>query len=170
MTDTASLYGRPATSDVPPAAIADWLDGRDLEDKVGTAIGVYTADGDGWPHPAQLSPGEVLLSPDGEVRLAVWEGSQTSENLRRDGRVVLMVAADGASHELRFEVTETAPGSGPPLATFSGQMVVAREHRVPYAEVVSGVQFKLRDRDATLERWRRQIDALRGLDTSGVTQ
>src|ERR1700744_4931501 len=121
MTDDTSLYHSPAASHAPPAPIVAWLDGSNLEDKVGTAIGVYTADPDGWPHPAQLSPGEVLLSPDGEVRLAVWEGSERSENLRGDGRVVLMPAADGASHELRFEVTEAAPGSGPPLATFSGR-------------------------------------------------
>jgi hypothetical protein len=163
MTDDASLYGRPATTNAPPAAIVAWLDGRNLEDKVGTAIGIYTADADGWPRPAQLSPGEVLLAPDGEVRLAVWAKSKTSENLRRDGRVVLMLAAGGSLHELRFEVTET-PRSGPSLATFSGRMVIAREHRVPYAEVVSGVRFTLRDPDTTLERWRRQVDTLRSLD------
>jgi hypothetical protein len=164
MTEDTSLYGRPATSNAPPTPIVAWLDGHNLEDKVGTAIGVYTADADGWPHPAQLSPGEVLLFPDGEVRLAVWAKSKTSENLRRDGRVVLMLAADGGLHELRFEVAETAPRSGQPLATFRGRMILAREHRVPYAEVVSGVQFTLRDRDATLERWRRQVDAMRRLD------
>jgi hypothetical protein len=163
MTDDTSLYGRPSTTNTPPAPILAWLDGHNLQDKVGTAIGVYTADADGWPHPAHLSPGEVLLAPDGEVRLAVWAKSTTSENLRRDGRVVLMLAADGGLHELRFEVTETAPRGGLPLATFSGRMVVAREHRVPYAKVVSGVQFTLHDPDATLERWHGQVDALRSL-------
>jgi hypothetical protein len=163
MTDDPTVYRTPATNNAPPAPLVAWLDGRDLEEKVGTAIGVYTADADGWPHPAQLSPGEVLLSPDGEVRLAVWTKSKTSENLRRDGRVVLMLAAYGGLHELRFEVTEMTPMSDPALATFSGQLVVAREHRVPYAEVVSGVQFTLRDQDATLERWRRQVDAMRSL-------
>jgi hypothetical protein len=169
MTGDTPLYGSPTTTDAPPAPIVAWLDGNNLEDKVGTAIGVYTSDADGWPHPAQLSPGEVLLSSDGEVRLAVWTNSRTSENLRRDGRLVLMLAADGASHELRFEVTETARMSDLALATFSGQMVVAREHRVPYAEVVSGVRFKLRDPEATLVRWRGQVGALRSLDASGQT-
>jgi hypothetical protein len=163
MTDDSSLYGRPVMTNAPPAPILAWLDGQNIEDKVGTAIGVYTADADGWPHPAHLSAGEILLTPDGEVRLAVWAKSTTSENLRRDGRVVLMLAADGGLHELRFEVTETMPPAGLPLATFSGRMVVAREHRVPYAEVVSGVRFTLHDPDATLERWRGQVDALRNL-------
>jgi hypothetical protein len=168
MTENPSIYGTPATGNVPPAAVAAWLDGRDLEDKVGTAIGVYTADADGWPHPAHLSPGEVLLSTDGEVRLAVWAKSKTAENLRRDGRVVLVLAADGGLHELRFEVTET-PLSDSELATFSGRMTVAREHRVPYADVVGGVRFTLRDPDDTLERWRRQVDALRSLDAGAHT-
>jgi hypothetical protein len=69
MTDDPTVYRTPATNNAPPAPLVAWLDGRDLEEKVGTAIGVYTADADGWPHPAQPSPGEVLLSPDGEVRL-----------------------------------------------------------------------------------------------------
>jgi hypothetical protein len=163
MTDDTSLYRKPASTTTPPAPIVAWLDGRNLADKVGFAIGVYTADADGWPHPAQLSPGEVLLSPDGELRLAVHPDSATSTNLRRDGRVVLMLTADGAGHELRFEVTEMAPMTDPALLTFSGQMVNAREHRVPYAEVVSGMRFTLRDTDATLDRWRRQVEALRGL-------
>src|ERR1700752_2829830 len=115
MTDDPTLYRTPATNNAPPAPLVAWLDGRNLDEKVGTAIGVYTADADGWPHPAQLSPGEVLLSSEGEVRLAVWTESKTSENLRRDGRVVLMLAAAGGLHELRFEVTETAPHRGPPL-------------------------------------------------------
>lgn len=166
MTDD-TLHRTPATSTTPPAAIATWLDGTALEDKVGTAIGLLTADADGWPHPAQLSPGEVLLSPEGEVRLAIHPGSATSENLRRDGRLVLMLAADGANHELRFEVTEGDPLEGPALATFAGRLVVAREHRVPYAEVVSGVRFTLRDEAGTLERWRRQVDGLRSLDVAG---
>jgi hypothetical protein len=75
-----------------------------------------------------------------------------------------MLAADGANNELRFEVTERAPLSDLSLATFAGRMAVAREHRVPYAEVVDGVRFTLRDTESTLDRWRRQIDALRNLD------
>jgi hypothetical protein len=44
------------------------------------------------------------------------------------------------------------PACRPPLATFGDRMVVAREHRSPYADVVDGVCFTLHDRERTLER------------------
>ena len=59
------------------------------------------------------------------------------------------------------EVTERQPLDDPPLATFTGNLVVAREHRVPHADVVSGVQYTLHDTEGTLQRWRHQIQALR---------
>jgi hypothetical protein len=164
MTGDTPLRHIPATSITSPPSVAVLLDGTNLEEKAGAAIDVVTVDPDGWPRPAQLSPGEVLLSPAGELRLALHSHSSTTENLRRDGRVVLMLAADGATHELRFAVTERAPITDPPLATFSGQMVVAREHRSPYADVVGEVRFTLHDTEGTLGRWRRQVDALRDLE------
>ena len=168
MAGDSNLHHPTDTSNTPPPAVAAWLDGSDLENKT-TAIGVITADPDGWPHPAQLSAGEILLSSDGEVRLAVHADSGMADNLRRDGRVVLMLAADGANNELRFEVTEGPPLADPPLATFTGQLIIARAHRVPYAEVTRGVQYTLHDPDGTLQRLRRQIDALRALKRADHT-
>ena len=163
MTSDTALHQSPEPSHEPPAAVVSFLDGNDLDQKIGTAIGVVTTDADGWPHPAQLSPGEILLAADGHVSFALHAHSALAENLRRDGRVVLLVAADGANNEMRFEVAEGSPLTDPPLATFSGRMVVNRSHRVPYAEVVSGVQYTLRDPEATLDRWHRQLEGLRGL-------
>ena len=77
-----------------------------------------------------------------------------------------MLAADGANNELRFEVAEGTPLADPPLATFSGRMVLAREHRSPYADIVDGVRFTLHDHDNTLDRWRRQIEGLQALNVS----
>ncbi|HEY7009856.1 MAG TPA: hypothetical protein VH395_12990 [Jatrophihabitantaceae bacterium] len=165
MTGDDALRREPDAGAVPPAAVVAFLDGEDLDGKVGIAVEVITTDADGWPHPAQLSPGEILLAPDGAVRLAMHPDGTTAGNLRRDGRVVLVLAADGASHELRFEVTEAGPLADPPLATFTGRMVVARAHRSPYADVVGGVQYTLHDRDGTVQRWRRQIAALRQLSS-----
>lgn len=164
MTGDSALHRDPDASSTPPPAVVDLLDGSNLDHKVGTAIGVVTVNADGWPHPAQLSPGEVLLAPDGGLRLAVHPHATMAANLRRDGRIVLILATDGANHELRFQVTEASPLTDPPLAAFTGHLVVARAHRSPYAEVVSGVQYTLHDPDGTLDRWRRQITALRQAD------
>lgn len=158
-----ALHSDPGERPSPPAMIVAQLDGSDLESKTGVSVGVMTSDPDGWPRPAHLSAGEVLLSADGEVRLALHPHSSTTENVRRTGRIVLTVVADGADHELRFTVIEGPPMEDPPLATFKGRLVVAREHRAPYADVMGGISFRLHDVPETLERWRRQIAALRAL-------
>jgi hypothetical protein len=77
---------------------------------------------------------------------------------------VLTVAAGGALHELSFDVREAAPLADLGLATFVGRLRLAREHRVPYAEVTGGVGYALHDPSAVLARWRGQIAALRALD------
>lgn len=157
------LHAAPEEQTVPPAVLVALLDGSDLESKTEVSVGVMTSDPDGWPRPAHLSAGEVLLWADGEVRLALHPRSTTTENVRRTQRVVLTIVAEGADHELRCTVVEAAPMTDPPLATFKGRVVLAREHRAPYADVVGGISFRLHEPEQTLERWRRQIAALRNL-------
>jgi len=165
MTDGHPVQHTPATARTgPPATVVDWLDGTALENKVGSAVGLSTTDAGGWPRTALLTPGELLLLPSGELRAALHDGSSTTQNLRRDGRLVLTVAADGALYELNFEVREAAPPVGLPLATFVGPLRLAREHRAPYADVVGGIQYTLHDPGPVLARWRRQIEVLRTLD------
>jgi hypothetical protein len=151
------------TGTSPPAAVVAWLDGTALEDKVGSAAGLTTTDAEGWPRTALLTPGELLLLPSGELRATLHEGSSTTRNLRRDGRLVLTVAADGALYELRFEVREVASLTDLPLAMFVGPLLETREHRASYADVVGGIQYALHDPAAVLVRWRRQVEVLRAL-------
>ncbi|HWD65930.1 MAG TPA: hypothetical protein VG405_12220 [Solirubrobacteraceae bacterium] len=148
----------------PPAGIVAYLDGTELPAKIGTSIDLLTVDEEGWPRPAHLSVGEVLLSSTGEVRLALHAGSSSTANVRRSSRVVLVLVLDGAIHELRFEVVERSTLTEPPLALFSGVLVSTREHRAPYAEVTGGTTYELNDPPGTLRRWERQIEALRKLD------
>jgi hypothetical protein len=51
-----------------------------------------------------------------------------------------------------------------PLACFEGQVEAVREYVAPYAEVATGITFALHDPDTVLERWRRQIAALRAAE------
>ncbi|SDG19808.1 pyridoxamine 5'-phosphate oxidase family protein [Klenkia brasiliensis] len=163
---TETLHQVPPTSTTPPPAVVAFLDGADLENKVGTAVGVLTADEDSWPHHAQLSAGEVLLAHDGAVALLLHDGSATTGNLRRDGRITLVLAAGGANHEMRFQVAEQPVETDLPLAAFTGHLRVAREHKVPYAEITSGVTYRLHDPVSVVSRWERQVALLRGLLTS----
>jgi hypothetical protein len=46
---------------------------------------------------------------------------------------------------------------------FTALVEDVRQHRSHYADVVSGVTFRLHDRTAVLASWSRQIEMLRGL-------
>ena len=123
-----------------------------------------TVDPDGWARTAQLSSGEVLAGPDGSLRLCTWPGSRTAANLRRDGRALLSVVADGACWDLRLALREApAPHGAPPLAYFVGRAESAEAQRANYAMVERGVAFRLPPGSDAPARWRAQLEALRSL-------
>ena len=80
----------------------------------------------------------------------------------RDGRLTISLVFDGGMAEL---LTHARPLPGAPvepnLTAFEAKLETARFHKAPYAEVTAGMTFALRDAEAVLARWRRQIDALR---------
>lgn len=49
------------------------------------------------------------------------------------------------------------------LAFFEAEIERGRMHRGPYADVASGISFGLHEPSAVLNRWRRQIAALRAV-------
>jgi hypothetical protein len=121
-------------------------------------------DADGWPHASLLSAGDMLALPGGRIRLAIHPGSSTCGNLARDGRLTLTMPVGRGLCELWMEATKL--GEGPaevPLAFFEARLQTTRHHQAPYADVTSGVTFRLHDPDAVLARWRRQIATLRAL-------
>ena len=123
-----------------------------------------TADADGWPRGTHLSEGEVLAMPDGTVRFCTWKSSRSAENLRRDARALLSVAAGGACWELRLRCRERpAPPGAPDLAYFLATAESAEEHRAKYASVERPLTFRLADPAAAVARWAAQHAALRAL-------
>jgi hypothetical protein len=49
------------------------------------------------------------------------------------------------------------------LAVFRIQVDAVKEDRAAYADVISGVTFRLHDREETFARWREQIKTLKQL-------
>jgi hypothetical protein len=88
---------RMATSFMP-AEILDFLNGDDLDRKLSQAIRISTVSEEGWPHAAMLSAGEMLALDASEVAMLLYEGSNTSRNLARDGRLTFTLPLD---HGLR---------------------------------------------------------------------
>lgn len=137
------------------------LDGTQPERWVGEAIRLSTVGVDGWPHAAQLSVGEVVAVSPTELRVAMWPGSRTTANLRRDGKLTLGLVFRGAVMEIRGHAAllqEHVTSLG--LAVFRVSIVQVQEHRADYADVLSGLTFRLHDPEAALARWREQIEAM----------
>lgn len=152
-----------AANVLPPQVVEDF-NGDRLEALMSDAIRLSTVGADGWPHAAQLSVGEVLALNASELLVAMWPKSNTTDNLKRDGRLTLSLVHDGALLEIRATARiaaehQTALG----LTVFCVTIKAVSEHRARYADVISGVTFRLHDPAAVLARWREQIAMLRAI-------
>jgi len=132
------------------------------ERQVGLTILVMSELETGWTHLAMVSVGE-LVTADGRLALALWPTSTCAANLTRTGRATLAVVADGVAFSLRCQVDDELPitaGGGPAMRGFVLRVTAATEDAAPYADLLSGVTYRLHDAQATLIRWRRTRAAL----------
>jgi len=164
MSQNEMVYKEPTQLQELPAEVVRDLDGNHLEARSGEAIRLSTVSKDGWSHAAQLSVGEFLAVNPAELLVAIWPKSYTAENLRRDGRLTLSLVFNGALLEMRARANLKAEHQTKlDLAAFRIKIESISEHRSTYADVTTGVTFKLHDRERTFARWREQIAALKQL-------
>jgi hypothetical protein len=143
-----------------PQAVAALFDGADLAAKVGHTISLIAVDDEGWPRLALLSVGEVVSATGKDLRLALYATSGTTAALTGSGRALLNVVLDGTSYRIRATVQRLSPDAGR-LALFYGEITRVDEDRVGYAEIVSGITYRLADQAAVVKRWSEQVDLLR---------
>ncbi len=146
-----------------PARLAPLFDGRDLRNNIGLTFLLLTAGEDGWPYVAMLSVGEVMASTDREVRLALWHGSTSTNNLTRTGQATLMLVHGAGSYYLRL-----AARRGPdlmvqrvPYAFFVTTVEDIQEDLVSYADLTTGISFTLKEPEEVVARWQATVDAIR---------
>jgi hypothetical protein len=125
------------------------LKGESIASKKDKAIVVVTVDESGWAHPAMLSYHEVVAKDRSKIDLAIGKSSTTAKNLRRTGKITLMITdsdlnyyVKGSAHEIR----ESMEG-----VTFMSLFRVAVEHLLedlePDAVITSGVTFERPDKE-----------------------
>ncbi|MFD1556980.1 pyridoxamine 5'-phosphate oxidase family protein [Paraburkholderia silviterrae] len=145
-----------------PPALVSALDGEHLEAHADEAMRLSTVSADGWPHGAQLSVGEVLAVDAQNLLVAMWPRSHTAQNMLRDARLTLTLVHDGAVLEIRARASLVAEHqTALDLSVFRLRIERVDVHRAKYAEVLSGVTFRLHEREKVLARWREQIAMLR---------
>lgn len=151
-------------SETLPAEVRKALNGRDLEGKIGDAYLVVTVDADGTPRPSMLSAGEMLAVDDRTIRLGVWRGTHTAENLRRGGHVLICFVAEGTVLYIKGSSRAVEVASKAPVEV-SEVVVSSVESDVHEGlPVVHGIAFRPEDegrRTAMLAEWERTHEALR---------
>lgn len=146
------------------------LAGDDLESKADTALQLITVAPDGGPHTALLSVGEVVAITPQLLRFATWSSSTTTSNLRRNPRALLTTVADGTYYGVHLSAS---PYTGPVkdsagLALFAADVQSVQRDDVPYAQVLTGITYRLLEPDPVLSRWRSTVELLLHADQQTV--
>ena len=148
-----------------PADLAAALDGRELAARVGDTYLLATTSESGWPHVAMLSAGEVLADGETELRLGLWPGTHTTQNLVRTGRGLLVAVRPPSTYSVRLRcraLGEVAVEDRR-LAAFEAAIEEVLEDVVGYARVTEAIRFELVDPPRVLGHWEAAVAALRSL-------
>ena len=132
-------------------ALLDRLNGRDVESHEGKIIPIFTTDEQGWAHPALLSYYEIVAKNPSTLDMALWKDSSTAHNLRRTGKVTLMISDRGVNYYLKGSVSELQRemAGAPPVSRFRVTLEQVIEDQEPNAEITTGLTYRrMGERDA----------------------
>jgi hypothetical protein len=125
-------------------ALLQRLGGLEIASHEGKIIPIFTTDEAGWAHPALLSYYEIVAKNSSTLDMALWKTSSTANNLRRTGKVTLMLADKGVNYylkgsvrELQYEMTGAAP-----VSRFRITLEQVIEDQEPNAEITTGLTYR----------------------------
>ncbi len=119
------------------------LSGNDIGSKEGKAIIIVTVDEQGWCHPAVLSYCEIVAKSEKQIHIAVGKTSTTGKNLRRAGKITLLVTDAGINYYIKGmaqEIQESL-GSVPFMSLFRVEVAQLLEDQEPGSPITSGLTF-----------------------------
>ena len=132
-------------------ALLDRLSGREIESHEGKIIPIFTTDGQGWAHPGLLSYYEVVAKNKSTLDMALWKDSSTAHNLRRTGKVTLMIIDQAVNYYLKGIVCEQQHemAGAAPVSRFRVTLEQVIEDQEPNAEITTGLTYRrMTDREA----------------------
>ena len=124
-------------------ALLKRLNGHSVGSHEGKIIPIFTLDESGWPHPALLSYYEVLAKDASTIDMGLWKDSSTARNLRRTGKVTLMITDKGVNYYLKGTVRELQPEMNgiPQVSRFRMTTQELLEDQEANAEISSGLTY-----------------------------
>ncbi len=119
------------------------LNGEAIAARAGKAIVIVTVDEQGWAHPAMLSYYEVVAKDRSNIDLAVGKTSSTAGNLRRTGKVTILITDKGMNYYLKGDARqmEESMAGLPFMSLFRVGLEQILEDQEPDAAIISGVTF-----------------------------
>jgi len=132
-------------------ALLKRLSGAAVASHEGKIIPIFTVDEAGWPHPALLSYYEVVAKNASTLEMAIWKDSSTANNLRRMGKISLMIADNGVNFYIKGAVKELEKEmtGAPPVSRFQITVEQLLEDQEPNAQITSGMTYtRAKERDA----------------------
>jgi hypothetical protein len=152
-----------------PEDLFERMNGEHLDRRLDKVVLLITVDEGGWPYAAMLSYLEVVAPDRSTLRLAPWNNSTTTANLRRNGKVSLLVVEEGIAYYIQGTATELCREMAgfPGMAKINIQIEsIFQDNALDYegsARITSGIRFENPMMDAAwVERGRRVLAALRG--------
>lgn len=120
------------------------LSGAAVASHEGKIIPIFTLDESGWPHPALLSYYEVVTKNSSTLDMAIWKDSSTANNLRRAGKISLMVTDDGVNFYIKGAVREleNEMTGAPQVSRFRISVEQLLEDQEPNAHITSGMTYR----------------------------
>jgi hypothetical protein len=131
-------------------ALLKRLSGAATASHEGKIIPILTLDEGGWPHPALLSYYEVVAKSASTLEMAIWKDSSTANNLRRLGKISLMIADHGVNFYIKGSVKELEKEmtGAPQVSRFQIAVEQLLEDQEPNAQITSGMTYtRAQERD-----------------------
>ncbi|MBI1998033.1 MAG: hypothetical protein HYS66_16400 [Deltaproteobacteria bacterium] len=125
-------------------ALVNRLSGREIDFHEGKIIPIFTIDEQGWAHPALLSYYEVVAQNSSTLDMALWKDSSTAHNLRRTGKVTLMIIDQAVNYYLKGSVCELQHemAGAAPVSRFRVTLEQVVEDQEPNAEITTGLTYR----------------------------
>jgi hypothetical protein len=125
-------------------ALFNRLNGQSIDSQEGKIIPIFTTDEQGWPHPALLSYYEVVAQNASTLDMALWKDSSTARNLRRIGKVTLMIIDQAVNYYLKGNVCELQHemAGAPQVSRFRVTLEQVIEDQEPNAEITTGLTYR----------------------------
>ena len=124
------------------------LNGRFVDEYASQVILIHTVDSNGWPHPAIVTSFEVAAQDRRNIRLATYKTSNTTENMRRTGKVTLSIFDERVTYYIKGAASEVcgemqSAGSNSKLNIVVEQVLADQADPVlePGAYIASGITY-----------------------------